>query len=135
MKKNKGLSDIEYELMTFFWEIKKPVTFSEVLDYCNQTKNWNWAKTTAHTHLTRLVKKKLLGIHDAPGVRRSYFAKITKEELAQVSALEFVNSSFSGSLKSFLLSLVPNKTLTQEEANELHEILDQLVKSNNSSEN
>ncbi len=31
MTEHLGLSDIEYELMTFFWKQEKPVPFGEIL--------------------------------------------------------------------------------------------------------
>jgi len=120
---------MEFELMSFFWAQTNPVTFAEILHFCNKVNDWNWAKTTAHTYITRLVQKKLLDINSASGVRRTYFAKVSREEFARLSAWELANSSFSGSIKNLLLSLVPDKPLSQRDADELYEILDQLVES------
>ena len=122
-----GLSDIEYELMTFFWNQEKPVPFGEILRFCNEEKGWNWAKTTAHTYVTRLLKKNLLGVNNTKGIRRTYFAKVSQEALAHDSVQEIVNTSYAGSFKNLLLSLVPDKPLSREDAEELHELLDQLI--------
>lgn len=128
-----GLSDIEYELMSFFWDSDGPVTFSEVLTFCNEKQGRNWAKTTAHTYLTRLVQKGLLNTCH-PGTKRAYYAAISKNELAHTSAQEFINTSFSGSLKNFLVSLTGNQPISPEEAKELHQILDQIVDPDSSSQ-
>jgi len=132
MNKCLGLSEIEYDLMSYFWEQTSPVVFADILHFCNDVKKWNWAKTTAHTYITRLIKKDLLEMNCAVGVRRTYFAKISREDLEHSTVREFVNSSFSGSVKKLFLSLVPDKPLTHEEVDELHKILDQLVEEKNS---
>lgn len=127
MSKHFGLSEIEYDLMCFFWEQQEPVTFADILHFCNDSKGWGWAKTTAHTYVTRLLQKNLLDMNHTVGVRRTYFAKISREELAHSSAQEFVDSSFSGSIKNLLVSLVPGRQLSSSDVEELHQILDQLV--------
>lgn len=120
-----GLTDIEYELMVFVWKNEKPVTFAEILRFCNEEKGRNWAKTTAHTYVTRLMQKGLLGVSCA-GAKRAYYALISREELAHKSAEEFVNTSFSGSLKAFLVSFTCNHPLSSEEAEELYRLLDDI---------
>lgn len=119
-----GLTDIEYELMSLFWGRREPATFSEILEYCNEEKGFNWAKTTAHTHLTRLVQKGLLSMGKR-GAKRTYYAIVTREEQARVSAEEFVKDSFSGSLKEFLVSFAGNNALTREDIEELRRTLDE----------
>lgn len=130
MGKHFGLSDVEYDLMSFFWEQAKPVTFAEILNFCNSVKGWNWAKTTAHTYVTRLMQKGLLDMNSVRGVRRTYFARINREDFARKSAQEFIDSSFSGSLKNLFLTLVPDNKLTQEDIHELRKVLDQLIETN-----
>lgn len=127
MKKYLGLSEIEFDLMTFFWTLGRPASFSEVFRFCNEKMEWKWAPTTAHTYITRLVSKKLLVAQGAAGVRRTYAPALSKKELEQRSAQEFVSTSFSGSMKGLLLSLVPSQTLSPEEAAELHRILDEMT--------
>lgn len=128
-----GLTDIEFELMTFIWNQQSPVTFKEILYFCNDIKGWNWAKTTAHTYLTRLIRKKILGVTKTRGVRRTYFAIVSEKELAHNTILSIVNTSFNGSIKDLLLSMVPNSHLSLEDKKELHELLDQLVTTQDSS--
>ena len=45
MRNSSALSDIEFELMLFFWDLENPVTFAEILRFCNEEKKWDWAKT------------------------------------------------------------------------------------------
>ncbi len=132
---NMGLSDIEYALMCFFWESSKPQSFGEVLRFCNDVQKLDWAKTTAHTYLTRMIKKGLLGCNNQKGTRRTYYARLSRDELAQNTAQEFLAGNFNGSLKSLLVSLSHNASLSREEADELHELLDHMVRPDSDSEN
>lgn len=38
MEKKFGLSETEYELMEFFWESDRKLSFREILDYFNEIK-------------------------------------------------------------------------------------------------
>ena len=132
MRNSSALSDIEFELMLFFWDLENPVTFAEILRFCNEEKKWDWAKTTAHTYLTRLMNKGLLSMNHTAGTRRTYFARISREEFMRSSAQSFLDTVFSGSVKNFLLALTPSgSAFTRSEAEELHEILDRLTESEN----
>lgn len=129
-----GLSDIEYELMCFFWDQPSPVTFAEILQFCNESMGWDWAKTTAHTRVTRLMQKGLLDMRDVKGERRTYFAKVSREEFVQGSFERLLDFSAAGSVGSFLLSFVPRGRLSRQEAEELHRVLDELAESEEPSE-
>lgn len=126
MEKILGLTSVEYELMLYFWGNDKPVYFSEILHYFNEIKGKSWAKTTIHTYLTTLIRKGLLR-YDSKGYKHCYEAVVSKAELAHEAAQSFVNSSFNGSVKDFLVSLTQNKPMTCEEVTELHQILDEIV--------
>ncbi len=127
MSKHSGLSDIESELMSFFWNQTTPVVFADILHFCNDEKGWNWAKTTAHTHITRLMKKGFLDMNDVRGTRRTYFAKISREDYARSLAQELADSFFSGSVKNLLLALASGSQLTPADLDELQKTLDQLA--------
>ena len=55
-----GLSEIEYELMQLFWQSDKELFFAEIVRYCNEQKGHDWAQTTIHTYLSRLIQKMYL---------------------------------------------------------------------------
>lgn len=118
-----GLSEIEYEFMQFFWACNKPVSFAEVMHYCNEEKKHSWAQTTVHTYLTRLIQKGVL-TSTRKGYKRSYKAQVSEAELSHAYASQFVAEAYDGSIKNLLLSLTYNTKLSREEARELHQILD-----------
>ncbi|MDO5808295.1 MAG: BlaI/MecI/CopY family transcriptional regulator [Lachnospiraceae bacterium] len=118
-----GLSDIEYELMQFFWENDQPLPFADVLAYCNGTLKHGWAATTLHTYLTRMIQKGVLA-SSRKGYKRSYYAKVSETQLSSHYANRFLADSFGGSLKNLLLTLTSESKLTQAEVDELKQILD-----------
>lgn len=118
-----GLSETEYQLMQLFWNRNEPLPFNEILSYCNEELHLGWAATTAQTYLGRLIMK---GVLETNGkrYRKSYFAKLSEEELSQTYAKQIVKESFGGSIKNLLVSLTQGTKLTQEDIDELKEILD-----------
>ena len=130
-----GLSELEYQLMQLFGENKEPIGFSEVIHYCNDVKHLNWAATTLHTYLTRLIAKCVL-CSDRNGYKRSYYAAVSEKQLSHQWAQKIVKRSFGGSIRNFLVSLTYEAPLSKEEVTELHQLLeDQLSESDPQKEN
>lgn len=123
-----GLSDIEYELMKFFWDNTGAHTFSEVLRYCHEEMHADWAQTTLHTYLTRLIQKGVLS-SERNGYRRSYCAKVSEQELSHNYANQFMKETYHGSIKNLLISLTYQTSLSQEEVDELKQLLDSSISS------
>ena len=120
-----GLSKIERDLMRFFWNAGRPLTFHEIQAHCIGM-NYGWAKTTLHTHLTRLMKKGLLEV-GAVEKKRTYYAELTERELIHRYADSFVKDSFGGSIRKLLLSLTYHTKLSRSEVDALKKILDDSV--------
>ncbi len=123
MEKYYGLSSIEYELMKLFWSSGSPVPFAEVMSYCKDVMKKDWAQTTLHTYLTRLIKKGILS-SERKGYKRSYYAKINEQELSHIYAERFLKESYNGSVKNLLLSLTYKTKFSQSEVDELKQLLD-----------
>lgn len=123
-KESYGLSEIEYNLMKYFWANSTPIPFADVLEYCNNVLKYDWAKTTLHTYLTRLIKKGILH-SDRKGYKKSYYPEITEKELAHRYASSFVENNFGGSVPELFLSLTYNTKLSEEDITELKQILEE----------
>lgn len=124
METHYGLTEIEYSLMKLFWENDRQIPFAEVLQYCNEVLQYEWAQTTLHTYLTRMIKKGILG-SSRTGYKKLYYAQISEQELSNSFANQFIKESFGGSIKNLLLTLTYNKKLSSQEAEELKKILDE----------
>ena len=57
MQQHYELSDTEYKIMQLFWKNSDPLPFNEILKYCNDELQLNWAVGTAQTYLNRLDRK------------------------------------------------------------------------------
>lgn len=118
-----NLSEAEYEIMKFLWAHGENTSFNEVMEY-TQGKGYTWKKQTVQTFLTRLIEKNVLKA-DKVGNRRYYSPVSTEEEHISKWTHELLNMDFGGSLKNFMLAFTGGNSLTEEEARELHEFLDE----------
>lgn len=116
--------------MQLFWSNDRPLPFSDVVRYCNEEKGHDWAQTTIHTYLTRLIEKGVL-LSNRKGYKRSYYAAVSEAELSHQYATRFVEEAFDGSVKNLFASLTYHTKLSKEEIDELRQLLD----SNDSDEN
>ena len=130
MQEHYNLSDTEYQIMQLFWKKTEPLPFNEILKYCNEELQLNWAVGTAQTYLNRLVLKGVLKTNNKR-YRKLYSAQLSEEELAQKYAQQFVDDSFGGSLKNFLVSFTQGTQLSQNDVNELIDILHSNISDDN----
>ena len=93
MQQHYELSDTEYKIMQLFWKNSDPLPFNEILKYCNDELQLNWAVGTAQTYLNRLILKGVLKTNNKR-YRKLYSAQLSEEELAQKYARQFVDESF-----------------------------------------
>mgnify|MGYP000420607859 CR=1 FL=1 len=107
---------------SFFWKNSDPLPFNEILKYCNDELQLNWAVGTAQTYLNRLILKGVLKTNNKR-YRKLYSAQLSEEELAQKYARQFVDESFGGSLKNFIASFTQETKLSEADVNELIDIL------------
>lgn len=124
METHYGLSEAEYLLMQFLWSQEDPVSFSDIFHYCNNVLQFNWAETTTHTYLTRLIKKGVLQAH-RKGYKKSYYPQMTEQELSHVYSTRFVEEAYQGSLRHFLIALTYGTKLSQDEVDSLKKLLDE----------
>lgn len=108
--------------MQLFWKNSDPLPFNEILKYCNDELQLNWAVGTAQTYLNRLILKGVLKTNNKR-YRKLYSAQLSEEELAQKYARQFVDESFGGSLKNFIASFAQETKLSEADVNELIDIL------------
>ena len=95
--------------MQLFWKNSDPLPFNEILKYCNDELQLNWAVGTAQTYLNRLILKGVLKTNNKR-YRKLYSAQLSEEELG-------------GSLKNFIASFTQETKLSEADVNELIDIL------------
>ena len=118
-----NLSEAEYEIMQFIWENGNNTSFSDVMEYTHK-KGHTWKKQTVQTFLTRLIDKKVLKAEKI-GNKRYYSPVGTEAEHIHNWTHDLLDIDFGGSLKNFMLAFTGGRSLSEAEAKELHEFLDE----------
>ena len=118
-----GLSDAEYDLMQLFWDKNEVQTLNDVIAHM-QTLGHTWKQQTAHTVLSKLITKGVLH-SEKKGFRKYYSRQLSREEYLSQWTRGVVERDYGGSLTGFLTAFTGGKSLTKEEAEELHKFLDQ----------
>ena len=106
----------EYRFCEILWE-NEPVSSSALVKLCSE--QLEWKKSTTYTVIRRLSER---------GVLKSKNAVVTslvsKEEVLTAESAEVIEKTFAGSLPSFIAAFARKKTLTEQEIDEIREIID-----------
>lgn len=111
-----SLGDSEYRLLSIVWE-HAPVPSGLLVKLCQE--QLGWKKSTTYTQLKRLSDKGLLRNENsivAPLVPR--------DQVERHESDHFVERTFGGSLPGFVAAFLNGRTLTEEEAGELKDLID-----------
>ena len=121
----KKLPDAELELMMIIWDAEKPVTRVEIEEKLSEDRDV--LPNTILTLLTRLEKRGFLKkVRD--GKINYYSALVDKEPYLKEASQGILNRMFKGSLKNFAAALYDGEELSEEDAAELMEFLENKVK-------
>ncbi|WP_221568380.1 penicillinase repressor BlaI [Alkalihalobacillus sp. TS-13] len=124
-----NISEAEWEVMNVLWE-KAPQTANEV--YSILEERMDWKLKTVRTLLDRLVQKGVVGVNKNQKVY-TFFPLYSQDECQQAEAQSFINRIYGGTLKSMLVQFIQDKSLSEEDINELRSILDEKPKSESKS--
>ncbi len=119
MKKPMNLSEMEWQIMQFLWEkgVKSVKDVWQTL-YPEKEK----AYTTVQTYMDRMVEKKLLEKQKI-GLVNFYFPLMDKQTLRRQATETLVSKAFNGSFLNLAAFLVNSKTLSEEELEEIRELI------------
>ena len=121
----KKIPDAELELMMIIWDAEKPVTRVEIEEKLSEDRDV--LPKTILTLLTRLEKRGFLKkVRD--GKINYYSALVDKEPYLKEASQGILNRMFKGSLKNFAAALYDGEELSEEDAAELMEFLENKVK-------
>lgn len=110
------LCESDFRFMCVIWD-NEPIASGELVRVCND--KLGWKKSTTYTMLKKLCEKGFT-VND-----NSVITSLVPKEKVQAFASEYVvESSFGGSLPSFLASFFGGKKISEEEANELKKLID-----------
>lgn len=106
----------EYRFCEILWE-NEPISSSALVKLCSE--QLEWKKSTTYTVIRRLSERGVLKSENAVVT-----SLVSKEEVLTAESAEVIEKTFAGSLPSFIAAFTRKKTLTKQEIDEIHEIID-----------
>jgi len=113
---NLKLCESDYRFMTVIWD-NEPLPSGRLVELCAQ--RLGWKKPTTYTTLKKLCEKGFAA-NEATIVR----SLIPREKVQAYASEHFVEHTFAGSLPGFLAAFLGGKTISEEEAAQLKQMID-----------
>ncbi|MEC2078063.1 BlaI/MecI/CopY family transcriptional regulator [Metabacillus fastidiosus] len=121
MKKLPQISEAELEVMKIVW--KHPsINTNEVIEKLSKTSEWS--PKTIQTMLLRLIKKGALNNHKE-GRIFVYTPNVAESDYVETESHSFLNRFYNGTLNSMVLNFLEKDKLSDNEINELYQILEE----------
>lgn len=118
MNDNK-LFDSEYHFMKLVWE-HEPLKSTELARLCAE--KLGWKKSTCYT-----VLKKLCGRGFVKNEGAVVTALIMRDDVRRQQSRSVVDKNFDGSLPAFVTAFLSDRKLSQEEAEEIRQMIEKAV--------
>ena len=119
MKELPKISDAEWEVMKIIWSNEK-TTSSNIIE--NLKDKEEWKPSTIKSLINRLLNKNAIGF-DKNGKEYEYYPLVSEEECVKEESKSFLNKVFNGSVNSMVLNFVKSQKLSQDDIEELRNIL------------
>jgi BlaI family transcriptional regulator, penicillinase repressor len=113
------ISEAEWRVIKLLWE-KSPRSANEIVKALEGNVPWN--ARTIRTLINRLVQKNAISF-DKHGRAYLYFPLIKQTDLQHAEMKTFVTRVFSGATKPFIAAFLQETDLTNDEINELEQLL------------
>ena len=113
-----SISESEWTVMKIIWS-EPPKTLQDIL---GSLKHTGWSTTTIQTYLARLVKKGALAT-ERQGKRYLYYPAVSERDCQLAESRTFLNRIFDGSLSQMVKGFVKSGSLSQEEWEELKNLI------------
>lgn len=113
------ISESEYEVLKVIWD-NEPVSTNEIVDIVTKTHNWNMR--TVHTLISRLDKKGAV-CHKKEGRTFVYSSLIKKDEYIKTESKSFLKKFYDGTANKMVMNFIKNDMLSEEDIEELRNIL------------
>ena len=118
---SKRLPDAEFTVMKAIWSLNSPITTNEIT---NKLADKSWKPQTLLTVLKRLSEKGFLNIIKE-GKQHQYKVLITEDEYLEIETGSFLKRYAGNSIGALVKTLYSEGELTQNDIDELRDILDQ----------
>ena len=110
----------EYRFCLILWE-HEPIKSSELVNLCKE--QLGWKPTTTYTVIKRLSERGVLKNENT-----IVSTLVTKDEVQAAEIDELVEKKFEGSLPAFVAAFTKHQKITQEEIDEVQQMIDRFRK-------
>lgn len=110
------LGVMEGRFADLIWE-NAPISTSDLVKLCQE--QFDWKRTTTYTMLKRLCQRGLFANENSVVV-----VLMPKETFHGKQSEQFVADTFGGSLPAFIAAFTKGKTLSDEEADEIQQLIE-----------
>ncbi|KXG44116.1 BlaI/MecI/CopY family transcriptional regulator [Tepidibacillus infernus] len=110
------LFDAEFKFMCIVWD-EEPLTTRRLIELCQE--KLGWKRTTTYTVLRKLSDRGILK-------NENFIVSsiIKREQVQKYESEVVVEKSFGGSLPKFIAAFLNDKTLSDDEAEEMKRLID-----------
>lgn len=115
------LTESEEKFAELIWE-REPIGSGDLVKLCG--KEMYWKKSTMYTVLKKLCDKGIFQNKDA-----MVTSLVTRDEYYSKQSINFVEDTFGGSLPKFLTAFISDKKLSNQEAEDLKNLIDEYKES------
>lgn len=109
------LGMVESRFADIVWQ-NAPLSTKKLVELCKT--DLDWARTTTYTVLKKLCDRGIFKTENS-----TVTVLITKDEFHAIQSEQFVDNTFKGSLPAFIAAFASRKNLTQEEIQQIEEML------------
>ena len=110
------LSNADYRLLSIVWDAE-PIASPELCKLAEA--QLGWKRTTTYTVLKRLCDKQFLQNENT-----MVSSLVGRREVQRAESREVINRGFNGSLPQFIASFLGNGSLSDDEAEQIKQIID-----------
>lgn len=114
-----GLTNSEWHIMENLWEAS-PKTATQLIKAMEE--ETGWAKSTTKTVLKRMEQKGYIAYREGEKARE-YYAVLMRNEVVESETSSFLNRIYNGSLGLMVNTLVKKQDISEEEMEELYQII------------
>ena len=121
-KENHGLTPAEWQVMECLWE-HAPRTGRETADWLEARVGWN--RSTSLTLLRRLEAKGAV-VSDGSGGVKTFRPAMDRDDAAVRETENLLDRVYRGSVSMLVSALTKKQSISREELNQLHALLEEL---------
>lgn len=114
-----SLSNSEWHIMENLWE-ESPKTATQLIKAMEE--ETGWAKSTTKTVLKRMEQKGCIAYKEGEKARE-YYPLLKRDEVVESETSNFINRIYNGSLGLMVNTLVKKQEISDQEMEELYQII------------